>query len=69
MTGNWGCGAFSGNVSLKFMIQWISCSILGKKMIYCPFGKKDELDSKIFINEITKLNVQQAYEILLNYSK
>ena len=57
MTGNWGCGAFSGNVSLKFMIQWISCSILGKKMIYCPFGKKDELDSKIFINEITKLNV------------
>ena len=38
-TGNWGCGAFKGNPKLKFIIQWIACSLAGKQMIYCPFDK------------------------------
>ena len=40
VTGNWGCGAFKGNLSLKFLIQWIACSMAEKRMIYCPYGKK-----------------------------
>lgn len=39
-TGNWGCGAFGGDVQLKFLLQWIACSLLKKKMIYCTFGNK-----------------------------
>ena len=27
ISGNWGCGAFRGNKALKFLIQWISCSL------------------------------------------
>jgi len=26
-TGNWGCGAFKGQVALKFLIQWVAVSI------------------------------------------
>ena len=37
-TGNWGCGVFEGDRRLKFMIQWIACSLNGKKMKYCPYG-------------------------------
>jgi poly(ADP-ribose) glycohydrolase len=40
VTGNWGCGAFRGNLQLKFLIQWIGCSMAEKRMIYCPYGKK-----------------------------
>lgn len=33
-TGRWGCGAFRGDIYLKFIIQWIACSIARRKMIY-----------------------------------
>jgi poly(ADP-ribose) glycohydrolase len=47
VTGNWGCGAFRGNLTLKFIIQWIACSLVNKKMIYCPFGSKKLFDSNM----------------------
>lgn len=37
-TGNWGCGAFKGDVKLKFIIQWIACTLAKKVMHYCPYG-------------------------------
>lgn len=40
ITGNWGCGAFGGDLRIKFMIQWLACSALGKEMVYCPFGSR-----------------------------
>ena len=33
-TGKWGCGAFGGDIYLKFLIQWISCSIANKNMVF-----------------------------------
>lgn len=39
-TGNWGCGVFKGDVQLKFLLQWIACSVSMKKMVYCSFGNK-----------------------------
>ena len=39
VTGNWGCGAFGGNVQLKMLVQWIACTIAGKEIVYCPFGE------------------------------
>lgn len=33
-TGKWGCGAFSGDVYLKFLIQWVACSVASKEMIF-----------------------------------
>jgi len=45
-TGNWGCGAFGGDVRIKFIIQWLACSLAGKTMIYCPFGESEVIYNK-----------------------
>ena len=38
-TGNWGCGAFGGDLQLKSMIQWLACSLAGRpSMTYFTFG-------------------------------
>jgi poly(ADP-ribose) glycohydrolase len=37
-TGNWGCGAFNGNVQLKVILQWIAASAFGRKLRYFPFN-------------------------------
>ena len=29
-TGNWGCGAFNGDVILKVCIQWLAASMTGR---------------------------------------
>ena len=31
-TGNWGCGVFGGDPQLKFLIQWIACTVNGRAM-------------------------------------
>ncbi|KEG15198.1 putative poly(ADP-ribose) glycohydrolase [Trypanosoma grayi] len=36
-TGNWGCGAFHGDVELKLMIQWCAASQAGRPLIYSAF--------------------------------
>lgn len=33
-TGNWGCGAFQGDILLKFMIQWMAATVTGTKLTY-----------------------------------
>ena len=43
VTGNWGCGAFNGDVRIKFMIQWLACSMARRKMVYCPFGHRNKI--------------------------
>ncbi|GAA29944.2 poly(ADP-ribose) glycohydrolase [Clonorchis sinensis] len=39
-TGNWGCGAFRGNVDLKALIQMMACVQAGKSLAYFTFGDK-----------------------------
>jgi hypothetical protein len=34
-TGNWGCGAFGGDVELKSMLQWIAASQVLNWVYYC----------------------------------
>lgn len=48
VTGNWGCGCFGGDRRLKFLLQWIACSLSGvERMIFCPFQASSELASII----------------------
>ena len=42
MTGNWGCGDFDGELELKFLQQWIACSVTEKKMSYCVYDAVSE---------------------------
>ncbi|EPY34122.1 poly(ADP-ribose) glycohydrolase [Angomonas deanei] len=44
-TGNWGCGAFGGDVELKVLIQWIAASEAKRPVRYYVFDRKDLLDS------------------------
>lgn len=37
-TGNWGCGAFGGDLPLKAVLQWIAASSEGRALHYCTFG-------------------------------
>lgn len=39
-TGNWGCGAFNGDVELKTLIQWVAASLVGREMHYFPFDNQ-----------------------------
>lgn len=36
-TGNWGCGAFKGDPSLKALLQWAAASQCGRQLRYFPF--------------------------------
>lgn len=37
-TGNWGCGAFRGNVRLKGLLQMMACAAAGRDIVYYTFG-------------------------------
>jgi hypothetical protein len=37
-TGNWGCGTFGGDPQLKFLLQWMACSVAGREMVYFTHG-------------------------------
>ena len=37
-TGNWGCGVFGGDPSLKALLQWMAASRAGREIAYYPFG-------------------------------
>ena len=37
-TGNWGCGAFGGDVQIKAVLQWLAASLHGRPLRYYPFG-------------------------------
>jgi poly(ADP-ribose) glycohydrolase len=70
-TGHWGCGAFGGDKSLKFLQQVVSASLLGVRLDYSTFGDpvcmkklQDLLDA---ISEIG-LSVKQVVELMLEYN-
>lgn len=39
-TGNWGSGAFNGNLEYKFLIQWLAASRANRTFDYFSFGDK-----------------------------
>lgn len=34
VTGNWGCGLFNGDPQLKSLLQWLSATAVGRRMVY-----------------------------------
>lgn len=69
-TGNWGCGAFGGDVRLKFLIQLMAVSENMRDMAYFTFG------DMALVSEAGKMHrllvkkgvtVGQLYKIILEY--
>lgn len=65
VTGNWGCGAFGGDLRLKFLIQWLACSLAKKEMIYCPFGHSSTISHYELFDKMKKQTIGQNYHHLL----
>jgi|JI10StandDraft_1071094.scaffolds.fasta_scaffold2252840_1 poly(ADP-ribose) glycohydrolase len=66
VTGNWGCGAFRGDLRLKFLVQWLACSLAKKEMIYCPFGESKVLYDESIITKVKKQTIGEVYQNILN---
>ncbi len=64
-TGKWGCGAFKGDVQLKFLIQWLACSESEREMYFYRNGD-DRLDAvDVVIERLEKEGVGNVMRRLL----
>ena len=61
-TGRWGCGAFQGDPYLKFIIQWLACSIAKRKMAYMAQSEEEEHELKVMGKYLKKHDVSDVIE-------
>ncbi|KAL4466126.1 hypothetical protein ABPG74_004363 [Tetrahymena malaccensis] len=69
ITGNWGCGVFKGDPQLKLIIQWLSASLLSRKIYYTSFKEKSLKDCQPIINMIKNQKINTIYKGLIDFSK
>lgn len=62
-TGNWGSGAFGGNIQVKFIQQLLAASLAGRTLVYYPFARDFEDQLLPFIDwlQANDLNVGIVY--------
>ena len=71
-TGHWGCGAFGGNKTLKFLQQLCAASLTGLPLEYSTFQENDtqsrfqNLHSELVKNSVT---VRQVVQMMLDYKR
>jgi len=67
-SGNWGCGAFGGNIELKTLIQWMAATMAGRPLHYHTFSSKElaekQQDIVKLINE-KKVTLGQLYQCVV----
>ena len=70
-TGKWGCGAFGGDPQLKFLIQWMVVSVLGRPMMFHTFQDNNKLESltEITTKYLNGKSVGDLYNLLRRFSK
>lgn len=69
-TGNWGCGAFRGDVHLKCLLQWMAASYAGvPHLIYYTFHHEDLVQLEEIVSAIRDKNwgVKQLMKVLRMY--
>ena len=69
-TGNWGCGAFGGDVRLKFLIQLMAASENMRDMAYFTFGDKTLVSEAGKIHRLLMkrgVTVGQLYKMIMDY--
>lgn len=58
---------FKGDVQLKFIIQWISTSIVERRIVYYPYGNKRLAGVGKVIEVIKGQPVSRVFKALLDY--
>jgi len=70
-TGNWGCGAYNGDLELKALLQIIVASVAERNIYYCPFDKLEFADRLgQVVSSLKKHNVttDQLYQLIRTYN-
>ena len=61
ITGRWGCGAFGGDDRLKFVIQWLAASALGKTLCFLPWDMKGLDEVKQFVQATSHFPICKVF--------
>ncbi|KAL4465057.1 hypothetical protein ABPG72_012240 [Tetrahymena utriculariae] len=69
ITGNWGCGVFKGDPQLKLIIQWLSASLLSRKVYYASFKENSLLGCQPVLDLIKNQQINTIYKGLMDFSK
>jgi len=66
-TGNWGCGAFGGDIRLKWLLQMMAAAVVGRDVLYLTFGDTSLVseggDMYSFLDR-EKVTVGELYRVL-----
>lgn len=41
VSGKWGCGVFKGDSQVKFVIQWLVCSLIHSELTFVNWGPEE----------------------------
>jgi poly(ADP-ribose) glycohydrolase len=64
-TGNWGCGAFGNDHTLKFLQQWLAASEAGvEKMFYHTFGDKRAAHLWVLVSGLKGMTVGELWTFM-----
>jgi len=70
-TGNWGCGAYNGELELKALLQILVASIAGRNIYYCPFDQIKFADQlAVVMNSLKqhKITTDLLYKLIRTYN-
>ena len=67
-TGNWGSGAFNGNLQYKFLIQWLAASRAHRVIDYFSFQNIDAMEIPNVVAMFKHLTVGQLANLLVEFS-
>jgi len=70
-TGNWGCGAYNGDLELKSLLQIIVASVAERNIFYCPFDKVEfanRLGQVISHLKNHRITTDVLYKIIRTYN-
>ena len=71
-TGNWGCGAFGGDIYLKALLQLMAASNAGRNIVYFTFGDQKFANELIEMHKFIQenfLTVGNLWTLLLRYGQ
>jgi hypothetical protein len=65
-TGNWGSGAFNGNLEYKFLIQWLAISRAHRTMDYFSFQHEQATEIPSVVKKFKHVTVGELTQILID---